>query len=217
MSCGTDASTGECDYEGNTSLISLCHLADVPHQDACETSSFSHLSPLRPSRLVFKLQCEEGHSDSGLWVQERKGFCCSASASAAKEDFSLAVSSTALCLCGKRLRRKILIEHRAVVMHCSTGDQHCYKSCNILELVISEYYIWFGCRVSVEKKPQNLRIFFLKWKRWKMYFQGNLKKWSVCSWISGWFLFNRELQNILLCRGAFSPLQSEDQLLLQYL
>lgn len=172
MSCGTDASTGECDYEGNTSLISLCHLADVPHQDACETSSFSHLSPLRPSRLVFKLQCEEGRSDSGLWVQERKGFCCSASASAAKEDFSLAVSSTALCLCGKRLRRKILIEHRAVVMHCSTGDQHCYKSCNILELVISEYYIWFGCRVSVEKKTPKPQNIFLEVKTLKNVLSG---------------------------------------------
>lgn len=47
MSFGMDASTGKCDYKGNMSPISLYNLVDVPHQNACEASSFSHLNPLR--------------------------------------------------------------------------------------------------------------------------------------------------------------------------
>jgi len=52
---------GKCDYEGKASPISLHHLADVPHQDAYEASSFSHLNLLRLSQPAFRLQCEKGY------------------------------------------------------------------------------------------------------------------------------------------------------------
>lgn len=57
-------------------------------------------------------------------------------------------------------------------MHCGTGDQHYYESCNILELVLSEYYIWFGCRVSVGKKTQKPQNIFLEVKMLKNVLSG---------------------------------------------
>lgn len=81
MSCGIDGSTGKCDYGGAASPTNLYYLADVPHNDECETTSFLHL-------------------ENGIktWDFECKGFCLFASASAASEDFSLAASGTVLCL-----------------------------------------------------------------------------------------------------------------------
>lgn len=43
MSFGIDGSTGKCDYGGAASPINLYYLADVPHNDECETTSFLHL------------------------------------------------------------------------------------------------------------------------------------------------------------------------------